>query len=90
MRDATKAVELLPETHDIVEARRLQRKLASVYAWTGDKERALDELARLLRIPFGYEWSVHDLAFDPAFAPVRGHPRFEALLKDPKNHQPLF
>ncbi len=90
VRDATKAVELLPEARDIVEARRLQRKRAAVYAWTGEKERALDELARLLRIPFGYEWSVHDLAFDPAFAPLRGHPRFEALLKDPKYHQPLF
>ena len=28
--------------------------------------------------------------FDPAFAPLRGDAAFEALLKDPKNHAPLF
>jgi hypothetical protein len=26
----------------------------------------------------------------PVYAPLRGDPRFEALLNDPKNNAPLF
>jgi hypothetical protein len=26
----------------------------------------------------------------PAYAPLQGDPRFEALLNDPKNNAPLF
>ena len=32
----------------------------------------------------------HSLRVDPAFANLRGDPAFEALLKEPKNHAPLF
>ena len=90
LRDARKAVELMPESLDANDGPRYSRTLAVVHAWTGDKDRALAELTRLLRVPFGYEGSVHDLRVDAAFAPLRGDPRFEALLKDPKNHAPLF
>ena len=90
LRDARKAVELLPEALDAITEPRRSRTLAVVYAWTGDKDRAIAELTRLLRVPFGYEGSVHDLRVDAAFAPLRGDPRFEALLKDPKNSASLF
>ena len=89
-RDARKAVELMPESLDTHDGPRYSRTLAVVHAWTGDKDRALAELTRLLRVPFGYKGSVHDLRVDAKFAPLRGDPRFEALLKDPKNIAPLF
>ncbi len=90
LRAAKKAVELMPESLDARDGPWHSHTLAVVYAWTGDKDRALAELTRLLRVPFGYIGSVHDLRVDPAFAPLRGDPRFEALLKDPKNVAPLF
>jgi hypothetical protein len=34
--------------------------------------------------------SVHPLRVNPELAPLRGDPRFEARLNDPKNNAPLF
>jgi hypothetical protein len=77
-------------------------RLASVHAWTGDKDRALRELTRLLHVPGQHlrrddggddYWSrinVHELRSCLEFSPLQGDPRFEALLNDPKNNEPLF
>jgi hypothetical protein len=95
VRCARKAAELLPESRDALDGTRLSANLASVYAWTGDKDRALAELARLLRTAVGWlggsnGMSVNELKLGPGFFPLRGDPRFEALLNDPKNNAPLF
>jgi hypothetical protein len=78
---------------------RVVRRLAFVYAWTGDKDRAIAEYARLLRVPYsGIErnaltrtgaLNVHVMRRDPRFAPLQGDPRFEALLNNPANNAPL-
>ncbi len=57
-------------------------------AWNGEKEKALEGVARLLRTPNGYY--VHELRAIPNLTPLQGDPRFEALLNDPKNNAPLF
>jgi len=54
----------------------------------GDNETALAETAKLLRIPS--QFTVHMLRAEPALSHLRGDPRFEALLADPKNSAPLF
>ena len=67
--------------------------LVYVHAWTGDLAGACDELTRLLQTPVyptGAAINVFALRLHPAFAPLRGYPRFEALLNDPKNNAPLF
>ncbi|MBI4622047.1 MAG: protein kinase [Verrucomicrobia bacterium] len=89
-RDARKAVELMPEALNANIGCWASRNLAIVYAWTDDKDRAISELTRLFRIPFFWDMNVHFLRADAAYFPLRGDPRFEALLKDPKNHAPLF
>jgi hypothetical protein len=63
--------------------------LPFVLAWTGEKDRAIAEYARLLQVP-GSDLNVHVMRRHPAYAPLRGDPRFEALLNDPKNNAPLF
>ena len=97
LRDAQKAIELLPESVDAVLGTVFTANLATVYAWIGDKDRAIAEITRLLGIPtfnpgdtVNLRINVHTLRVDPAFAPLRGDPRFEALLNDPKNNAPLF
>ncbi|MBI4626499.1 MAG: TIR domain-containing protein [Verrucomicrobia bacterium] len=99
LRCARKAMELLPESRDAVQGARYRAALAFVEAWTGDKDAAIANYARLLRIPYfssagGLNFStlttVHVMKHDPRYAPLRGDPRFEALLNDPKNHAPLF
>ena len=96
MRDARQAVELLPESVDAFMGTDFTANLAAVYAWTGDKDRAIAEITRLLRIPtngaasFDSMINIHALRVSPQFFPLRGDPRFEALLKDPKNNEPLF
>ena len=69
--------------------------LASVYAWVGEKDLALAEFARLLKIPHGTNVFTaargsSSLAAQVSFKPLWDDPRFQALLADPKNNEPLF
>jgi TolB-like protein/cytochrome c-type biogenesis protein CcmH/NrfG len=77
---AKRALELMPAS------RAPQRNLARLHAWAGDKEAALAELRRFF--PTG--GNVHQARGHPDYFPLHGDPRFEALLNDPKNNQPLF
>ena len=87
LRCARKAVELVPESADRLAGPALSMVLGQVLAWTGDKDAALAELARLLRTVYGA--NVYTARIDPGWLPLRGDPRFEALLNDPKNNAPL-
>jgi TolB-like protein len=88
LRHIERAVELVPEAKNARTGINIAASRASVYAWVGDKDRALAELARLLQKPG--QLNVHRMRSDPIFAPLFGDPRFEALLNDPKNNAPLF
>ena len=88
LRHIRKAMELVPEARDALDGPTYRYVLAQIYALTGDKERAIAELARLLRAPGNF--SVAAFRVDPSFTKLRGDPRFEALLNDPANNQPLF
>ncbi len=89
LKHALRAVEVCPESVDAFRGPGFSRYLAFVYAWTGNKELAIAEYARLLRVPFS-GLNIHEMKSDPTFQPLRGDPRFEALLNDPKNNAPLF
>ncbi|MBL9201119.1 MAG: TIR domain-containing protein [Opitutaceae bacterium] len=63
--------------------------LAFVHAWLGDTSRAIAEYEKLFLMPFS-GLSVHEMRRHPRYFPLRGDPRFEALVNDPKNNAPLF
>ncbi len=87
LRCAQQAMNLVPEAKDAVAGPGFSLTYASCLAWLGDKDRALAELARLLRTPFGE--NIYSAKFGTAWFPLRGDPRFEALVSDPKNNAPI-
>jgi TolB-like protein/Flp pilus assembly protein TadD len=88
LRSARQAVALRPESVEPLEGPIYTKTLALVYAWTGDKDRAIAEFARRLKLPT--RENIYRMRSDPEYFPLRGDPRFQALLDDPTNNAPLF
>src|SRR5438093_198439 len=78
IREAEHGVALLPVGKDDYVWPYLHHQLARIYVLAGEPEKALDELERLLKIP--YYLSPGWLRIDPNFAPLRGNPRFDRLV----------
>jgi hypothetical protein len=85
---ARKAVDLVPESIDAVNGTQWSLNYAGALAWTGDKDGALRELARLLRTPFGED--IYAARNNVLWYPLHGDPRFEALVHDLKNNEPIL
>jgi len=88
LRCARISADLVPESQDAVAGPPGSINYAQMLAWTGEKDRALAELARLLRTPFGE--NIYNARVNPGWWPLHGDPRFEALVHDEKNNAPLF
>jgi TolB-like protein/Flp pilus assembly protein TadD len=76
--EGKRAVELLPESQDALEGPKTAVALAQIYAWTGQKDEALELLERSLSTPNGV--TVPVLRLDPIWDPLRTDPRFQALI----------
>jgi len=81
IREGERAVEVLPVSKDAYTGPYLQHQLVRIYLLVGESEKALDLLEPLLRMP--YHLSPGWLRIDPAFAPLKGNPRFERLVAGP-------
>ena len=82
IREAERAVELLPTSRDAHFGPYIQHQLVRVYILTGENEKALDTLEPLLKIPYHLtpEW----LDIDPNFDPLRQSSRFKSLVSGQK------
>lgn len=78
IRESRRAVELLPVTKDSITGALMLQRLALVYAWTGEEDLALEQLAIVARIPS--EVSYGQLRLHPFWDPLRGDPRFEKIV----------
>jgi TolB-like protein/Tfp pilus assembly protein PilF len=78
IREGRRAVELLPVTKDAIIGPLLVQNLALIYAWTGEKDLSLEQLAIAARIP-GY-LSYGKLRLHPYWDPLRGDPRFDKIV----------
>ncbi len=79
IHQAERAMQLLPPDRDVYAARYIQHQVVRVYLILGDRDKALDLLEPLLKVP--YYLSPAWLRIDPNFAPLKGHPRFEKLVR---------
>jgi TolB-like protein/Flp pilus assembly protein TadD len=78
IREGQRAVELLPIDQDAINGSHLIMNLAIIYAATGEKSSAIDELETLFKNPG--DGSYGDLKLNPFWDSLRGEPRFEKLV----------
>ena len=78
IQEAQHAIELMPVSKDIYDGALVLEGLAQVYTWTGDRDRAIEVVQRLLTMP-GYT-NYARLKLHPLWAPLRGDPRFDKLV----------
>ena len=79
VREGQLAVELLPPSRDSYTGPDWIAYLALIYAKVGEHDAAIEQLEYLLSVPAFM--SVSWLRLDPAWDPLRDHPRFQALLE---------
>ncbi len=78
VREGRRACELLPMSKDAVLGVGLITELANIYAWIGENDLALEQLAISAQAPFGVHYG--ELKLDPVWDSLRGDPRFEKIL----------
>ena len=78
VREGRRACELLPLSVDSWRGPTLIINLALIYAWTGDKDRAVEQLVTAAQVPNGAHYG--ELKPNPQWDPLRGDPRFDKIV----------
>jgi TolB-like protein/Flp pilus assembly protein TadD/predicted Ser/Thr protein kinase len=79
IREGKAGVNLLPVSKEAYRGFYRVEDLARIYAMVGDYEAAIGQLEYLMSIPG--DLGVGALRLDPAWKPLRNHPRFQKLLR---------
>ena len=78
IRRARRATELMPVGKNSIDGHLLIKHMAAIYAWTGEADLALQQLAVAVGLP-GF-LSYGELRLDPCWDPLRSDPRFEQIV----------
>jgi hypothetical protein len=78
LREGRRACELLPISKDAIDGAALAINLAQIYAWTGDKDLAIEQIASVQRIPNLLSYGL--LKLHPYWDSLRGDLRFEKIV----------
>jgi len=78
IHEGRRACELAPLSRDAFDGPVFLTNLAQIYAWTDEKTLAIEELARVARVPHGVSYG--ELKLDPQWDSLRGHPRFDKIV----------
>ena len=78
IREGQRAVELLPISKNAIEGALLIKYLAVIYAWTGQKNLAFEQLTVAAKLPGSLSYG--ELRLHPYWDPLRGDPRFEKIV----------
>jgi TolB-like protein/class 3 adenylate cyclase/Flp pilus assembly protein TadD len=76
--EGQRACELLPVSKDALYGADLVVNLALIYAWTGEKDLAIEQLAKAVQIPGNLSYGL--LQRHPEWDSLRGDPRFEKIV----------
>ena len=78
LRHGHRACELVPITRDAMAGVDFAINLAQIYAWTGEKELAIEQIEMVQRFPNPLSYGL--LKLHPHWDSLRGHPRFEKIV----------
>jgi serine/threonine-protein kinase len=78
IREGRHALELLPIAKDAIDGPVLVQYLAVIYAWTGKKDAAFEQLEAAAKIPGNLSYG--QLRLDPLWDPLRNDPRFDKVV----------
>ena len=78
IREGRRAAELLPVAKDSLAGATIMEYLGIIYAWTGEKNLAIDQVRATLQIPSNLNYG--KLRLHPFWDPLRGDPRFEQMV----------
>ncbi len=85
IREGRRAIELLPITKDSIDGAELMKYVGVIYAWCGERDLAIEQIAATLKTPNTLSYG--NLKLHPYWDSLRGDRRFEKIVADlaPKN-----
>jgi hypothetical protein len=88
IREGRIACDMVPVSKDALDGARAITILASIYAMTGEKDLAFEQLEAVSKIPYGPSYG--RLRLDPEWDLLRDDPRFEQIVASlaPKQSAP--
>jgi serine/threonine protein kinase/Tfp pilus assembly protein PilF len=82
IREGRRASDLAPVAKDALNGAHIVQYLGVIYAWTGEKDLAIKQIAATLQVPSLLNYG--HLRLHPFWDPLRGDQRFEKLVEESK------